>query len=110
MKVALLKNRDPDTLQFYEFIGKRSWLLFDIFVLVTVWLKLPPDQWNAKPAYQSFKHILCNINEVNDALERAEKDVSDFAHNSQDADRQADGMKVVNIHREMIYFRHLTKG
>ncbi len=56
-------------------------------------------------------HQLCvsNLNIVNGAAERAVKDVSDFADYSQNAARRDDVIKVVNSHRELVDFRHMTK-
>ena len=70
---------------------------------------LPVCQWEADVSYQRFKLCVSNLNVVNDAAERAVKDVSDFAEYSRDAARRDDVVKVVNSHRELIDFRHLTK-
>ena len=51
-----------------------------------------------------------NMNVVNDAAEQAVKDGTDFADYCQDPDRHDDVMKIVNSHRELIDFRHLTKN
>ena len=109
MKVDLLENAPTDAPQLYHFIGEHSWLFFHLFHLQTEWLGLPVDQWDTQRSYQEFCLITSNINVVNDAAERAVKDVTDFANYSQDADRRDDVVKVVNSHRELIDFRHLTK-
>ena len=67
------------------------------------------DQWEADASYQRFKQCVCNLNVVNDAAERAVKDVCDFAGYSQDPARRDDVIKVVNSHRELVDFRHMTK-
>ena len=46
---------------------------------------------------------------MNDAAERAVKDVSDFANHSQDPERRDEAVQVVNSHRELIDFHNLTK-
>lgn len=109
MKAYLLENAPADTPQLYHFIGKRSWLFFHLFHLQTEWLGLPVDQWDDIQSYRDFCLITSNINVVNDAAERAVKDVADFANFSQDPDRRDDVVKVVNSHRELIDFHHLTK-
>ena len=59
---------------------------------------------------QRFCEFVKNMNVVNDAAGRAVKDVTDFTDYCQDPDRRDDVVKVVNSHRELIDFRHLTKN
>ena len=109
MNVNLLLHQQPDIPQLYDFVGERSWLLFHLLELDAAWLTLPMDQWEDDQGYQTFKLYVSNINVVNDAAERAVKDVGDFADYSQDPDRRDDVVQVVNSHRELIDFHHLTK-
>ena len=50
------------------------------------------------------------MNVVNDAAERAVRDVCDFTNHSQDPAKCDDVVQVVNSHRELIDFRNITKG
>ena len=59
--------------------------------------------------FQQFKAYILNMNVVNDAAERAVKDVSNFADYCQDPDRRDGVVKVVNSHRELVDIRNLTK-
>ena len=72
-------------------------------------MALPPDQWAWNANFLKFKAVVANINVVNDASERAVKDVSDFANYCLIEGRKAEVVRIVNSHRELIDFKHLTK-
>lgn len=46
---------------------------------------------------------------VNDCAERAVKDVVDYVQYTEDPNRNNDVVLVVNSHRELVDFHHLTK-
>ena len=46
---------------------------------------------------------------VNDCAERSIKDVTEFVNYSKDADSRDRVMMVVNHHRQLLDFQHLTK-
>ena len=109
MKMDLLQNKQADTPQLYQFIGRRSWLIFHLLELESAWLALPVNEWQADVGYMRFKQYVSNINVVNDAAERAVKYVSDFANHSQDPEWRDEAVQVVNSQRELIDFHNLTK-
>ena len=109
MKPDILRGRQPDGPELHEFIGERSWLLFHLLNVDVTWMAHPPHQWNQYDGFRRFCTYVENMNVVNDAAERAVKDVTEFANYCQDPDRRDDVIKVVNSHRELIDFAHLTK-
>ena len=113
MRMNLLRGNHPGHAgepELHNFVGKRSWLLFRLLELDVNWMQAPVEQWPMDIDYQRFCEFVKNMNVVNDAAERAVKDVTDFADYCQDPDRRDDVVKVVNSHRELIDFRHLTKN
>ena len=64
MKANLLRGRQPEVPQLYDFAGKRSWLLFHLLELDVAWLHMPVAQWEAVcwvPAVQViyYEHECC---------------------------------------------------
>ena len=55
------------------------WLLFNLMSLNVGWMYLPPAQWPGDGDYNRFQNTMTNLKVVNDAAERAVKDVTDFA-------------------------------
>ena len=109
LKPEVLQGRQPDVPQLFEFVGERSWLLFHLLNLGIQWMHQPPAHCIDNAEYRRFQHYIENLAVVNDAAERAVKDVTDFAEYSQDPDRHENVIKVVNSHRELFDFAHLTK-
>ena len=72
-------------------------------------MQLPPAQWSDDLDFIKFCEVVSNLNVVNDAAERAVKDVSDFAEYSNDLARRDDAVRVENSYRELIDFANLTK-
>ena len=101
MKPQLLRGWQPDAPQLFEFVGSRSWLLFNLMNLNVGWMHLPPAQWPGDGDYNRFQNTVTNLNVVNDAEERDVKDVTDFADYSRDPARRDDVFRVVNSHREV---------
>ena len=73
------------------------------------WMHQPPAHWIDNVEYRRFQHYVENLAVVNDAAERAVKDVTDFAEYSQDPNRCENVIKVVNSHRELFDVAHLIK-
>jgi hypothetical protein len=61
------------------------------------------------PAFVRFKNLVDSLEVVNDCAERAIKDVTEFVNYSRDADRCDRVPMVVNHHRQLLDFSHLTK-
>ena len=107
--LAILQTMRPDDPQLYEFAGQRSWLMFHLLNLDVGWMQLDPGQWAQDLRFLCFQSYKENLAVVNDAAERAVKDVVEFATNSQDTPRRNDMIKVVNSHRELFDFETLNK-
>ena len=68
----------------------------------------PAAHWIDNAEHRRFQHYVENLAVVNDAAERSVKDVTDFAEYSQDPNRRENVIKIVNSHRELFGFAHLT--
>ena len=66
------------------FISPRSWLLFHLIDADTRWLRDDPSSWPQNPTYIHLQEFCKDILVVNDAAERAVKDVQDFANMTRD--------------------------
>ena len=65
-----------------DFVTERSWLVFhllDIQMQYLHWLTLPPSEWYHFPSYMQMQLFLEDMQVVNDCVERAVKDVGEFA-------------------------------
>jgi len=93
-----------------HFVGPRSWLLFEsLQVDADSFLSVDPSAWEGIPAYERLSTILHKTKPVNDVAERAVRDVVDYVSYSRDIQRNEDVILVVNSHRELVDFAHLTK-
>ena len=63
-------------------------------------MHLPPAQLPGDGDYIRFQNTVTNLNVVNDATERAVKDVTDFSDYSPYHARRDDVVRVMNSHRE----------
>ena len=45
-KAHLLKNKPHDAPQLADFVGERSWLVFDLFDVNVTWMEYPPENWD----------------------------------------------------------------
>ena len=104
----LLSVPDPSLA---DFVGPRSWLLFQCLQVEDAdnFLSVDPSVWQGIPAYDRFSRILHQTTPVNDVAERAVRDVVEYVNYSRDNQRNEDVILVVNSHRELVDFAHLTK-
>lgn len=94
----------------HDFVGPRSWMLFQCLRMEDVrFLSIDPSLWENEADYQLLSETIHSITAVNDVAERAVRDVTQYIDYSQDAERNNDVILVVNSHRELIDFSHLTK-
>ena len=82
-----------------DFIGDRSWLLFELTGLASDWLTLPPEEWEQNPAYREMADVVKNMAVVNDAAERGVRDVQDYANSAGDGEHRGEIVLVSNSHR-----------
>ena len=108
-KEEILLNKSHDVPMLTEFVGPRSWLIFDLFDVDVHWMQYPPETWNNHEEYRRFHKLLNGLICVNDVAERNVKNVCDYAEYSKDPERRDRVVKVVNFHRESVDFSHLTK-
>ena len=71
-----------------DFVADKSWLFFhliDAHMQSLQWLNDNPDTWGQNPDYLHLQSFVEEVKVVNDAAERAVKDVQDYAtaHSSQ---------------------------
>ena len=72
-------------------------------------MQLPPADWLHSPAFIRFKNLVESLEVVNDCAERSIKDVTEFVNYSKDANCRDRVMMVMNHHRQLLDFQHLTK-
>jgi hypothetical protein len=108
-QTEMLIGKAADEPHLAHFVGPRSWILFDILDVDVQFLSQHPTMWPGNPSYLSFARIIQSIECVNDAAERAVKDVVDYINYSDDVERNDDVILVVNSHHELVDFRNLTK-
>ena len=82
-----------------QFVGPKSWLLFELLGNTGNWLQLPVDQWVFDNQYLDMKNTVNRIEVVNDAAERTVKDVQDYANAARDGGRREKIILVSNSHR-----------
>ena len=109
-KVHLLLNKSHDEPRLKDFIGPRSWLMFDLFDVDVMWMQLSPADWATDDHFKRFDKLLHGIVCVNDVAERNVQNVVEFAEFSKDPERRDRVVSVVNFHREHVNFQHLTKA
>ncbi|CAH1792089.1 unnamed protein product [Owenia fusiformis] len=85
-----------------DFLGPRSWLLFDLTNGDTTWLNLPINQWATHQGYITLAAIVHNLHVVNDAAERSVKDIQDYANAARDGTVRARMILVSSSHRAKI--------
>ena len=108
-KAHLLKNKPHDAPQLADFVGERSWLVFDLFDVNVTWMEYPPENWDNIDDFQRFFKLINGIVCVNDVAERNVQNVLEHAEFSRDPERRDRVVKVVNSHRELVDFHNLTK-
>ena len=89
----------PDRPRLRNLIGCRSWLLFRLLNLGTAWLDRPVREWMQDPEYRRAKDFLSDLKVVNDAAERCNKDVTEYADMARDSAHRENILLVVNDHR-----------
>lgn len=106
---AELLDRGVSEPRLADFVGSRSWILFNTLGVDARFLEQNPSTWPTSAPFNRLSHILHNIICVNDAAECAVKDVVDYVDHSRDADRCNNAVLVVSSHRELVDFHNLTK-
>ncbi len=91
-----------------EFVTERSWLLFTLLGAEGEWLYEDPAIWSDYEEYQQCKAICDDLAVVNDAAERAVKDVQDCAQMSRDPQHRDTVILVRSDHRGRV--ANLRKG
>ncbi len=80
-------------------IGPKSWLLFNLLGSNAAWLVLPPNQWQLNADYIRMSATVRHLAVVNDAAERAVKDIQDYAEMARDGPYRGDMIITTNDHR-----------
>lgn len=96
---AILGDEKP---HLSAFINERSWLLFkllDVEIDSLDWLNLHPSTWLQNQHYIRIQEFCKEISVVNDAAERAVKDVTEYAKLTADPEHRDNIILVSNDHR-----------
>ena len=92
----------PERPSLSVFITERSWLIFhllDIDMPRMQWISLPPSSWLQDDTYCQLHEYLRDMQVVNDAAERAVKDVAEYAHMTQAPGDRDNVILVATDHR-----------
>ena len=89
--------------QLSSFVGPRSWLLFDLTNVGSQWLQRPVAEWPLEADYRQLLGLIRELEVVNDGAERAIKDVTEYAHITQDGIMRDDYIVVANCHRDVFH-------
>ena len=108
-KVHLLKNKSHDEPRLSNFVGTRSWLIFDLFDVNVEWMAYPAENWDNIDDFNRFQKLVNGLICVNDIAERNVQNVLEYAEYSKDPDRRDRVVKIVNSHRELLNFHTMTK-
>ena len=109
-KIDKLLGKNHDEPQLRDFVGPRSWLLFDLLDIDVHWMEFPPEDWMLYPEYVRFHKLANSIICVNDVAERNVQNVCKYAEYSKDSARNDRVVSVVNFHRELHDFSNMTKA
>jgi hypothetical protein len=109
-KIDKLLGKSHDEPHLRDFVGPRSWLIFDLLNVDVQWMESSPEDWINYPEYVRFCSLVNGIICVNDVAERNVKNVCDYAEYSKDPERRDRAVMVVNYHRELHNFANLTKA
>ena len=96
-----LLGKHHDEPKLCDFVGDRSWLVFDLLNVNVHWMEYDPQEWPLYPEYVRFYDLVRGIICVNDVAERNVQNVCQYAEYSQDSDRRDRVVSVVNFHREL---------
>ena len=72
----------------HEFVGSRSWLLFDLMNTKYDWLSQPSETWKENPSYQEMCAIINDLSVTNDTCERGVSKVTQYANSAQDGEQR----------------------
>ena len=93
-----MTNEDTN-IQLASFVGKNSWLPFQLFSINTPWLQMNPAIWETQPEYKKFSTKIKNIAVTRDSAERTIRDMQKFADFSKDSKTRGKILSVVDWHR-----------
>ena len=88
-----------DDVELWMFIGRRSWLAFEVLNLQLNWIGLPTTQWSDDQEFLVMVRIISDLAVVNDTAERGVKDVEVYANVTNDEDQRGKIILVANSHR-----------
>ena len=81
-----------------DFIGPRSWLLFDLLQPDPQWLYSPAEEWELDEEFQIIDKIVMDMPVVNDTAERAVKKVTEYANSANDGGQRGKIVEVAAWH------------
>ena len=81
-----------------DFIGPRSWLLFDLLHNTGQWLLLPAEDWEGDREYREMNAIVMDLSVTNDTAERAISKVTQYANAAEDGGQRGKIIMVAAWH------------
>ena len=108
-KVYLLLNKHDES-RLSDFVGSRSWLVFDLFDVDVMWMQFSSGEWSDNLEFLRFEKLLHGIICVNDVAERNVKNICDYAEYSKDSERRDRAVIVANYRREFVDFSKMFKA
>ena len=104
-KVDLLLNKHDEP-RLSDFVGPRSWLVFDLFNVDVIWVQFSPESLE----FLRFEKLLNGIICINDVAERNVKNICDYDEYSKDPERRDRAVMVANYHRDLVDFSKMSKA
>ena len=102
-----LYNRHATEL--HDFIGEKSWLIFQLMDINTDFLYLPSAQWAGNEGYEQYKNKVRALKVVNDVAERGVQDTLNYINYARDGDARDKAIICTNHHRQLYEMKNLTK-
>ena len=102
-KPAFSDIEDIETISLPDLVGPNSWFIFTLLDIGIEWMELPPYRWFEGAQFQTFNEFVLDIMVFNNAAERSVKDVTEYAHISQDSNHRNNVLLVVKSHRDKIH-------
>lgn len=108
-KVNLLHGKPHDLPKLAEFVGARTWLIFDLLDIDLKWRSTDFNTLMENQEYIRFLNIANSIVCVNECAERCVHNACQYAEYSKDPEQRYQAVFIVNQQRELADFHRLTK-
>ena len=93
-----------------DFIGKNSWLVFDILDCEGEWLERDASEWGDDDEYLEMLDLFHDLKVVNDLAERCVKDMEEFVDTTKDVEHRDNVLLVATDHRKIFQDLRFAKN